>query len=79
MRVVADELSADDDRRFAMVVTAQERLIAADLTVRGFATRYRPLSEELLRSSSAIPRNDSWEDEWKQHQTEGSSSPLLID
>jgi glycosyltransferase involved in cell wall biosynthesis len=79
MRVAADELSADDDRRFTMVVKAQERLISADLTAHGFATRNRHLSEELLRSSSATPLNGRSEDGWKQHQTEVSSSLLLTD
>jgi glycosyltransferase involved in cell wall biosynthesis len=79
MRVAVDELSADDNRRFTMVVKAQERLISADLTAHGFATRNRCLSEELLRSSSATPSNGPSEDRWKQHRMEVSSSFLRID
>jgi hypothetical protein len=44
-------LAADDDWRFNMVVSAQRRLLSADLTAHGFAMRNRRLSEELLTSS----------------------------
>jgi glycosyltransferase involved in cell wall biosynthesis len=51
MRAAADQLAADDDWRFNLVVSAQRRLLSADLTAHGFAMRNRRLSEELLTSS----------------------------
>ncbi len=55
LRAKIDELSENVERRFTMVVSAQEGLISADLTLQGFARRDRRLSEELLRSSSDTP------------------------
>jgi glycosyltransferase involved in cell wall biosynthesis len=52
MRAVAEELSKDDERRFSMIVKAQNRLISAELTAQGFAMRNRRLSEELLCNSA---------------------------
>jgi glycosyltransferase involved in cell wall biosynthesis len=51
MRAAADQLAADDDRRFKMVASAQRHLISAELTAHGFAIRNRRLSEELLGSN----------------------------
>jgi glycosyltransferase involved in cell wall biosynthesis len=48
MRRMAEQLSIDDNRRFNMVVSAQRRLLSADLTAEGFAMRNRRLSEKLL-------------------------------
>ena len=56
MRAVADQLAADGDWRFNMVARAQRRLISAELTAHGFASRNRRLSEELLTSSYAVSR-----------------------
>jgi glycosyltransferase involved in cell wall biosynthesis len=56
MREAADELALDDNLRLGMVTRAREHLISADLTAHGFASRYRRLSEELLRSDSADSR-----------------------
>jgi len=53
MRAAADRLAADDEARLNMVVSAQRRLISAELTAHGFAIRNRRLSEELLTSSYA--------------------------
>ena len=52
LRAAADELAADDSRRLGMVTKAREHLVSADLTAHGFASRYRRLSEELLRADS---------------------------
>jgi glycosyltransferase involved in cell wall biosynthesis len=52
MRAAAEELSKDDERRFSMIVKAQNRLISAELTAQGFAMRNRRLSEELLCNSA---------------------------
>jgi glycosyltransferase involved in cell wall biosynthesis len=48
MRRMAEQLSRDDNRRFNMVVSAQHRLLSAELTAEGFAMRNRRLSEGLL-------------------------------
>jgi glycosyltransferase involved in cell wall biosynthesis len=48
MRVAVEELAQDDERRWDMVIRAQERLLSASLTTKGFAERHRQLSEELL-------------------------------
>jgi glycosyltransferase involved in cell wall biosynthesis len=53
MRAAADKLSADDEQRFNMVMSAQRHLISGELTAHGFAIRNRRLSEELLASSYA--------------------------
>jgi glycosyltransferase involved in cell wall biosynthesis len=53
MRAAADQLAADDDRRFNMVASAQRHLISAELTAHGFAIRNRRLSEVLLGSNCA--------------------------
>jgi glycosyltransferase involved in cell wall biosynthesis len=55
MRAAADQLAANDDGRFNMVVSAQRRLLSAELTAHGFAMRNRRLSEELLTSGCATP------------------------
>jgi len=52
MRVAADRLSGDMEGRFTQTGSAQQRLISADLTARGFAMRNRGLSEELLQEGS---------------------------
>jgi len=52
LRVAADRLSGDNERRFTQTIRAQQHLISADLTARGFAMRNRTLSEELLREGS---------------------------
>jgi glycosyltransferase involved in cell wall biosynthesis len=52
MRVAADRLSGDNERRFTQTIRAQQRLVSGDLTARGFAMRNRRLSEELLREGS---------------------------
>ncbi len=51
MRAAVADLAKDDNRRFAMAVKAQERLVAANLTATGFAERNRRLSEKLLQTS----------------------------
>jgi len=52
LRVAADRLSGDNEGRFTQTIRAQQHLISADLTARGFAMRNRTLSEELLREGS---------------------------
>ncbi|MGH7931560.1 MAG: glycosyl transferase [Candidatus Binataceae bacterium] len=49
MRVAVEELAMGEERRSSMLVNAQQRLLAANLTTKGFAERHRRLSEELLR------------------------------
>jgi glycosyltransferase involved in cell wall biosynthesis len=74
LRTMVDGLCTDEDRRFAMIAKAQERMIAADLTAQGFATRNRRLSEELLRSSSRATIDASSTDYGKLRETEVVSS-----
>jgi glycosyltransferase involved in cell wall biosynthesis len=52
MRIAAEGLSKDDERRFSMIIKAQDRMISADLTAQGYAMRNRRLSEELFGSNS---------------------------
>jgi hypothetical protein len=52
MRRVAEELS---DRRFSMVVSAQQHVLFAGLTAEEFAMRNRRLTEALLQISPANP------------------------
>jgi glycosyltransferase involved in cell wall biosynthesis len=58
MRVAVDRLSRDDEGRFSLSTRAQQHLISADLTARGFAMRNRNLSEELLREGSNASYTD---------------------
>jgi glycosyltransferase involved in cell wall biosynthesis len=48
MRVAVEELAQANERRWDMVISAQKRLLSANLTTKGFAERHRQLSEELL-------------------------------
>jgi glycosyltransferase involved in cell wall biosynthesis len=50
MRAAVEALCQDADRRFSMIIKAQERIISAELTTEGFAMRNRRLSEQLLAS-----------------------------
>jgi hypothetical protein len=61
MRVAADRLSRDDEGRFSLTIRAQQHLISADLTARGFAMRNRNLSEQLLREGSNASHTDGAE------------------
>ena len=61
MRVAADRLSRDDEGRFSLTSRAQQHLISANLTARGFAMRNRNLSEELLREGSNASYRDGAE------------------
>jgi hypothetical protein len=53
MRAMADALSADHERRLAMVARAQERMRTGELTKQGYAERHRQLTERLLTSLPA--------------------------
>jgi Glycosyl transferases group 1 len=69
MRLMAETLIADRDRRLSMVKFAQERMRIAELTKQGYAARHRRLTESLLAgipngsgspassTSDAPPRN----------------------
>jgi glycosyltransferase involved in cell wall biosynthesis len=48
MRGAVDAIAVDDSLRNRMVLKAQERIAAVDLTAQGFADRHRKLSEEIL-------------------------------
>jgi len=58
MRAAVAELAKDDKRRFRMLTRAQERLVSADLTTKGFAERNRKLSEQLLETSASRAMQD---------------------
>lgn len=48
MRVAVEDLAKDEEGRSSMVLSAQKRLLRANLTTQGFAERHRRLSGELL-------------------------------
>ena len=72
MRVAADRLSRDDEGRLSLTIRAQQHLISADLTARGFAMRNRNLSEELLREGS----NASYRDGAEVSSTQAVAEPV---
>jgi hypothetical protein len=53
MRAMADALSADRERRLAMVARAQERMRTGELTKQGYAERHRQLTERVLAAHAA--------------------------
>jgi glycosyltransferase involved in cell wall biosynthesis len=56
MRMAVEGLARDEERCWAMAVRAQERLLSAALTAKGFAERHRQLSEEVLDQGRAGER-----------------------
>jgi glycosyltransferase involved in cell wall biosynthesis len=59
MRRCVEQLAREDERRFKMMLKAQEQLWAAKLTRQGYADRHRELSEQLLNMGAVKSVTDS--------------------